>query len=108
MPGDKRSGQRCIAECNTNAQSRSLPVGRIRYTLLLRDDGTVLNDATVWRTGEQAWLLFVGRREDLRHVSERAAGLDVRLDDRSGRFAVIALQGPLARTILAAVPARAR
>ena len=78
----------------------SLPVGRIRYTLLLRDDGTVLNDATVWRTGEQAWLLFVGRREDLQHISEHAAGLDVPLDDRSDRFAVLALQGPLARTIL--------
>lgn len=78
----------------------ALPIGRIRYTLLLRDSGTVLNDATVWRTAEHTWLLFVGRREDLRHVSERAAGLDVRLDDRSVRFAVIALQGPLARTIL--------
>lgn len=78
----------------------SLRVGRIRYTLLLRDDGTVLNDATVWRTGDEAWLLFVGRREDLRHAFELAADLDVHLDDCSDRFAVIALQGPLAQAIL--------
>ena len=77
-----------------------LAVGRIRYTLLLRDNGTVLNDATVWRTGEQSWFLFVGRRADLSFVVDRAAAYDVSLDDRSDRLAVIALQGPRSRDVL--------
>src|SRR5215210_4023972 len=33
--------------CQTRALSE-VAERRIRYTLLLRDDGTVLNDATVW------------------------------------------------------------
>ena len=78
-----------------------LAVGRIRYTLLLRDDGTVLNDATVWRTSDDAYLLFVGRSTDLQLTLQRAGEYDVRVDDRSHRFAVVALQGPCSREILA-------
>jgi aminomethyltransferase len=96
----KGAGSAALLNAIQTRNLTPLPVGRIRYALLLRDDGTVLNDATVWRTDEQTWLLFIGRREDLRHVTERAAGFDVRLDDRSDRFAVIALQGPLSRSIL--------
>ena len=75
------------------AQTRRLAdlrVGRIRYTLLLREDGTVLNDATVWHTGEDAWLVFTGRREDFQL-------------GRAHDFAVIALQGPRSRELLARV-----
>lgn len=78
-------------------------LGRIRYTLLLREDGTVLNDATLWRTAPDAWLLFVGRHDDLAHVFTRASSLDVELDDRSGSLAVLALQGPRAHAMLARV-----
>lgn len=78
----------------------TLAVGRIRYTLLLRDDGTVLNDATVWRTGEHTFLVFVGRGTDLQPVVHAAARIDARVDDRSEDFAVLALQGPASREIL--------
>jgi aminomethyltransferase len=77
-----------------------LPIGCIRYTLLLREDGSVLNDATVWRTSEDSYLLFVGRRADLEFVAERAVAHEVQLDDRSGELAVLALQGPRSRDIL--------
>jgi aminomethyltransferase len=85
-------------------QSRNLAqlaVGRLRYTLLLKDDGTVLNDATVWRTSEDAYLLFVGRHTDLPVILQAAGKYDVRCDDCSHRFAVLALQGPRSRDILA-------
>ena len=40
----------------------ALRPGQIAYTLLLKDDGSVLIDATVWRLdGERFWL-FTGRR----------------------------------------------
>jgi glycine cleavage system T protein (aminomethyltransferase) len=85
-------------------QSRNLAqlaVGRIRYTLLLRDEGTVLNDATVWRTSDNAYLVFVGRHTDVPLILQPAGKYHVRCDDRSHRFAVVALQGPRSREILA-------
>ncbi|TMH74175.1 MAG: aminomethyl transferase family protein [Betaproteobacteria bacterium] len=36
--------------------------GRAAYTLLLNDDGSVFNDATVWNMGADRWWLFTGRR----------------------------------------------
>jgi len=42
----------------------TLPSGRIAYTLLLRDDGSVLIDATVWRLERDRYWLFTGRRGD--------------------------------------------
>lgn len=85
-------------------QTRSLaPLepGRIVYTLLLRDDGSVFIDGTLWRHADGRWWLFSGRRGDCAWVAERAAGFDVRVRDRSGEFAVLALQGPSSGLALA-------
>ncbi|MGH8742041.1 MAG: hypothetical protein ACREUN_14075, partial [Burkholderiales bacterium] len=67
----------------------NLQEGQIAYTLLLKDDGAVLIDATVWRlTAERFWL-FTGCRS--------AYGGH----DRSGEYAILALQGPASGRILA-------
>jgi aminomethyltransferase len=66
---------------------------RLAYTLLLRPDGTVLNDATVWRLGPEHYYLFIGRRADLAHVRSTAADYAVAVADQSSRRAVIAVQG---------------
>lgn len=63
--------------------------GQIAYTLLLKPDGAVLIDATVWRLGAERFWLFAGKR--------RAHGGR----DRSGEFAILALQGPASGRILA-------
>lgn len=70
-----------------------LAEGRLAYTLLLRPDGTVLNDATVWRLSAERYCLFVGCRADLAHVSSLAARHPVSLADRSADQAIIAVQG---------------
>lgn len=62
--------------------------GQIVYTLLLKDDGAVLIDATVWRLDAERFWLFTGRR----------SGYGGR--DRSGEYAVLALQGPASGRIL--------
>jgi glycine cleavage system aminomethyltransferase T len=63
--------------------------GQIAYTLLLKDDGSVLMDATVWRLDAERFWLFTGRRS--------AFGGQ----DASGAFAILALQGPASGWILA-------
>lgn len=77
-----------------------LAPGRLAYTLLLRDDGSVFIDATVWRLGEACYWLVTGRRADIAHVRRVAADFDLELQDRSGRDAVIALQGPHSAALL--------
>lgn len=85
-------------------QTRSIAVlepGQIVYTLLLREDAAVFIDATLWRLVDGRWWLFTGRRRDAAWIVERAAGFDVRIRDRSGEFAVLALQGPASGCALA-------
>lgn len=80
-------------------QSRNLArlaPGRIAYTLLLNDDGSVFNDATVWRHDDGRWWLFSGRRSDAGWIASRATPRV-----RSGEHAVLALQGPASGAILA-------
>lgn len=77
-----------------------LQAGRIAYTLLLRDDGTVLNDATVWRLADDRWWLFTGRRGDFQHIARCAEGFDVAVTDMSCGHAVLALQGTPSSTII--------
>ena len=85
-------------------QTRSiarLDAGRIAYTLLLNDDGSVFIDATLWRLSEERWWLFTGRRSDVALIEARAREFDVHVRDRSGAFAVLALQGPASGRALA-------
>jgi aminomethyltransferase len=77
-----------------------LQAGSIAYTLLLRDDGTVLNDATVWRLANEHYWLFVGRRGDFAQIADSAREFNVTVTDISRQLAVIALQGPASRRII--------
>lgn len=73
-------------------QTRNLDAlvpGQIAYTLLLKDDGAVLIDATVWRLDAERFWLFSGRRS--------AYGGS----NRSGEYAILALQGPASGRVLA-------
>ena len=66
---------------------------RIVYTLLLRDDGTVLNDATVWRLAHDRYWLFIGRHSDFELIAHCAGEFDVTVCDISRQHAVLAIQG---------------
>ncbi|HTN27921.1 MAG TPA: hypothetical protein VL180_09055, partial [Burkholderiales bacterium] len=71
-----------------------LAPGQIAYTLILDADGSVFNDATVWNLGGGRWWLFTGRPADFARFRNEAR-------DRSGEYAILALQGPLSGRILA-------
>ncbi|MFN2645838.1 MAG: aminomethyltransferase family protein [Burkholderiales bacterium] len=80
-----------------DVQSRdleNLEPGQLAYTLLLNNDGSVFNDATAWRLTPDRWWLFTGRRSD----GERLHGIS---RNRSGEYAIAALQGPASARILA-------
>jgi aminomethyltransferase len=81
-----------------------LGVGQAQYTLIPYTDGTVVDDAILYRLRDR-WLLVVNasnRAKDLDWLRHEALGFaDVRLRDVSDDTALIALQGPRAAEILA-------
>jgi aminomethyltransferase len=79
---------------------RALKPGALCYTLLCREDGTVLNDATIWRHGRNRFWIFTGNRHDLAHLIAHASAYDVTLREISGSIAVIAIQGPRSKAIM--------
>ncbi len=73
---------------------RRLERGRIAYTMLCRDDGSVLIDATIWCHDVGRYWIFTGRRSDHEHIVAISSSFDVSVTAMSPEFAVIALQGP--------------
>ncbi|MFN2348290.1 MAG: aminomethyltransferase family protein [Thioalkalivibrio sp.] len=92
--------RRFLARVQTRNLARLRP-GRLLYTLLLRADGTVFIDATLWDFGDGRYWLMTGRPGDIDHLKHRTTGLDVTHTDLSGRHAVLAVQGPRSHDILA-------
>ncbi|WP_090032451.1 glycine cleavage system aminomethyltransferase GcvT [Cellulomonas marina] len=83
-----------------------------RYTMLCREDGGVLDDLVVYRTGDEAYLVVANAANHevvlaaLRERAAAAAGVvgEVRVEDRSAATALVAVQGPRALDVLVALP----
>jgi sarcosine oxidase subunit alpha len=85
-----------------------LAVGRGRYTIMLREDGIVADDGTVWRLAEHRFLMTssTGGAETMAaHISYvrrvLAPGLRVMATAVQERWTGMAVAGPRAREILA-------
>ena len=88
----------------------SLPVGKARYGIMLRDDGMVMDDGTTWRLGDDDYLMTTTTTqagkvmvwlEEL--LQTRWPDLKVHVSSVSDQWAGVAVAGPLARDTLAAV-----
>lgn len=84
------------------------PVGRAVYSPMCKSDGTVVDDLIVYRTGEEEFLVCVNAsniEKDFGWFLKQAErwGLEVVVEDRSDEFALLALQGPKAESILAGI-----
>ena len=87
---------------------KSLAIGRIRYGLMLRDDGFVMDDGTVVRLDEAHYLLHPttgASAEVLSHLEfcaqVRWPELDVQISDVTEQWAQVAVHGPKAAEVLA-------
>jgi aminomethyltransferase len=83
-------------------------LGRVRYGLLCLEDGGVVDDVTLYRTGEQEVLLCVNASNiaaDLAWIREvhQTSGLDCDVIDESEQTALMALQGPRALELAGAL-----
>ena len=78
--------------------------GRARYTMICAADGGVLDDLVVYRQGEQEFLVIANAANTAVVFGEllsRAAGFDAAVRDATDDYALIAIQGPAAASILA-------
>ncbi|MDR7481623.1 MAG: glycine cleavage system aminomethyltransferase GcvT [Armatimonadota bacterium] len=86
----------------TNDASR-LSVGRGLYTPMCLSTGGIVDDVTVFRVGEDAYLFIVNaarRERDVAWIAEHAPAGRVVVRDISDETALLALQGPRAGAIL--------
>lgn len=82
-----------------------LETGDAAYALLCHADGGTVDDLYVYRLGDERFLLVVNAAntaKDYAHMLRHALRPEL-FSDRSDDFAQLALQGPLASTILAEV-----
>ncbi|CAN5392286.1 glycine cleavage system aminomethyltransferase GcvT [soil metagenome] len=81
-----------------------LEVGGAQYSVLCRDDGGVLDDLFTYRLAEGRFLTVTNasnHERDLAWFVEHADGLDCEVTDRISDYAMLAVQGPKAREIVA-------
>eukprot|EP01037_Dinobryon_pediforme_P004491 gene4491-4537_t len=94
------------AVCATPVEK--LAVGRGRYTLMLREDGIVMDDGTLWRLADDRWLLTSSSGGAARMGRHLSYVTDILLDhpraavvDLGEHWAGLALAGPRSAAILA-------
>lgn len=100
------SGSGAIAACEHLLTCRvaSLRTGRIRYGLLCNEKGGVVDDVTVYRTGENEIMLCVNASniaKDHAWIERHAGGS--RVENRSRETGLLALQGPAAPSLMEAL-----
>jgi aminomethyltransferase len=87
-------------------QPSALKPGRARYTMICNADGGVLDDLIVYRLSETGFLVVANAANSEvvgAALAERAAGHDAAVTDKTDDYALIAIQGPRAAGILAAL-----
>jgi len=81
-----------------------IAVGGAQYSVLCREDGGVLDDLFTYRLGDDRFLTVTNaanHAKDLAWLRAHADGFEVELLDRLDDYAMLAVQGPAARGLVA-------
>jgi aminomethyltransferase len=82
---------------------RKLPEGGAQYSVMCREDGGVLDDLFTYRLAECEYLTVTNasnHEKDFAWLQSHAGEFDVDVLDRHADFAMLAVQGPSARSLL--------
>lgn len=85
----------------------AIEVGQAKYSLLLAEDGGIIDDLVVYRTGDDRYMVVANaanRDVVADELVARADAFDTFVSDESDDVALIALQGPDARAVLQETP----
>lgn len=87
----------------TTCDVTAIPLGQSSYGLLCQPDGGVVDDIFIYHVPDE-YLVVVNaanRARDWAWLEQHARNFDVELEDRSERWAMVALQGPAAEALIA-------
>src|SRR5205085_551138 len=82
---------------------RRLPEGGAQYSVICREDGGVLDDLFTYRLAEHCYLTVTNaanHEKDLAWMQARAGEFDADVVDCRDEFAMLAVQGPVARRLV--------
>ncbi|MFK4728086.1 glycine cleavage system aminomethyltransferase GcvT [Agromyces mediolanus] len=85
----------------------AIAVGQAKYSLLLAEDGGIIDDLVVYRTGDDRFLVVANasnREVVAAELLARADGFETFVSDESDDIALVALQGPDALAVLLETP----
>ncbi len=85
-----------------------MPVGRVLYSTMCHPDGSIFSDITVYRMAESRYWVMTAwgsnrdnQRPEYDSLIQHAGGLDVTVTDFSSSIAILAVQGPCSRDVVA-------
>jgi aminomethyltransferase len=84
----------------------TVDVGRARYTMIVAEDGGILDDLIVYRLGETEYMVVANAGNAqlvLDSLTERAAGFETDVRDDRDAYALLAVQGPDSPAVLKSV-----
>lgn len=82
---------------------KSLEPGKVLYSMMCYENGGIVDDLLVYRKAENSFLLVINAgniEKDDEWIREQAKSYDVYARNRSDEYAQLAIQGPLAQTVL--------
>lgn len=85
---------------------RRIPEGGAQYSLLCNERGGMLDDLFIYRLGESRFLIITNagnHARDTAWMQSHGEELDAEVSDRQADFAMLAVQGPRARALVAAL-----
>ncbi|MHA6693060.1 glycine cleavage system aminomethyltransferase GcvT [Homoserinimonas sp. A520] len=85
----------------------AIAIGQAKYSLLLSEEGGIIDDVIVYRTHENRYGVVANagnRFQAAGALASRSANFDTTVVDESDQLALIAVQGPGSRAILEALP----
>lgn len=96
-----QDAEKLVQLIQTNDLAR-IPMGKIRYAMLLLPTGGVIDDILVHRRPKDIFLVInAGNRDrDVAHLRATAKGMNVVIDDQSDTLGMIAIQGPKSAEIV--------
>jgi aminomethyltransferase len=80
-----------------------LRIGRVRYTAMCNLDGKMVDDGTLWRLGDNEYVLITGSEDDFEWVSGQASKFDVEVSNETSTWTTLAVQGPESRSVVEAL-----
>jgi len=91
-----------LAQYLTTNDISKVAVGQAQYTVLCQEDGTILDDCLVYRFQDRYLFVVnaVNREKVLDWARKFAPARDAVVVDRSDEGAILAIQGPMAESIL--------